>query len=82
MLFSGTLAACYIFIASRFGLLAIAVAQFVFFMVEFYPWTTDPSAWYAGVTLFAASVIIALAVYGFRVSLAGKSLLRGGLLED
>jgi serine/threonine-protein kinase len=82
LLFSGTLAACYIFVASRFGLLAIAVAQFVFFMVEFYPWTTDPSAWYAGVTLFAASVITALAVYGFRVSLAGRSLLRGGLLED
>jgi serine/threonine-protein kinase len=82
MLFSGTLAACYIFVAGRFGLLAIAVAQFVFFMVQFYPWTTDPSAWYAGVTLFAASVVVALAVYGFRVSLAGRPLLRGRLLED
>ncbi|MET0625877.1 MAG: serine/threonine-protein kinase [Pyrinomonadaceae bacterium] len=82
LLFSGALAACYIFVASRFGLLAIAVAQFVFFMVEFYPWTTDPSAWYAGVTLFAASVIVALAVYGFRVSLAGRPLLRERLLED
>jgi serine/threonine-protein kinase len=82
LLFSGTLAACYIFVASRFGLLAIAVAQFIFFMVQFYPYTTDPSAWYAGVTLFAAGVIAALAVYGFRVSLAGRSLLRGGLLED
>jgi serine/threonine-protein kinase len=82
MLFSASLAACYIFVASRFGLLAIAVAQFVFFMVQFYPWTTDPSDWYAGVTLFAASVIAALAVYGFRTSLAGRPLLRGRLLED
>ena len=82
MLFSGALAACYIFVASRFGMLAVAVAQFVFFMVEFFPYTTNPSAWYAGVTLFAAGVITALAVYGFRVSLAGRSLFRGGLLED
>jgi serine/threonine-protein kinase len=82
MLFSGTLAACYIFVASRFGMLAIAVAQFVFFMVEFYPYTTDPSDWYAGVTLFAAGVITALVLYGFRVSLGGRSLFRGGLLED
>lgn len=82
MIFSGTLAACYIFVAARFGLLALAVAQFVFFMVEFYPYTTDPSDWYAGVTLFAAGVITALAVYGFRVSLAGGSLFRRGLLED
>jgi serine/threonine-protein kinase len=82
MIFSGALAAIYIFVAARFGMLAIAVAQFVFFMVEFYPYTTDPSDWYAGVTLFAASVIMALAVYGFRVSLGGRSLFRGGLLED
>ena len=82
MIFSSTLAACYIFVAARFGMLAITVAQFVFFMVEFYPYTTDPSDWYAGVTLFAAGVITALAVYGFRVSLAGRSLFRRGLLED
>jgi hypothetical protein len=60
----------------------LAAAQFVFFMVEFYPYTTDPSSWYAGVTLIAASVIVALAVYGFRTSLAGRPLLRGRLLED
>ena len=35
----------------------VYAAQFVFFMVEFYPYTTDPSAWYAGSTLFAAGVI-------------------------
>jgi serine/threonine-protein kinase len=82
MLFSGALAACYIFVASRFGMLALAVAQFVYFMVLFYPYTTDLSDWYAGVTLFAASVVVALAVYGFRASLGGTPLFRGGLLED
>ena len=80
--FFAALTAAYIFVAARFGLLALAVAQFVFFMVEFYPYTTDPSAWYAGVTLFAAGLVTALALYGFRLSLAGRPLLRGGLLED
>jgi hypothetical protein len=74
--------AAYIFVGGRFGLLALVVAQFVFFMCEFYPYTTDPSAWYFGVTVFAASVIVALAAYGFRVSLGGRALFRGGLLED
>ena len=80
--FTAALAACYIFVASRFGMLALAIAQFVYFMILFYPYTTNPSDWYAGVTLFAAGVITALAVYGFRVSLGGRSLFRGGLLED
>jgi predicted Ser/Thr protein kinase len=80
--FYAALAAVYVFVAARFGMLALTVAQFVFFMVDFYPYTTDPSAWYFGVTLFAASVIVGLAVYGFRVSLGGHTLFRGGLLED
>ena len=80
--FSFALAVAYIFVAARFGMLALATAQFVFFMIEFYPYTTDPSAWYAGSTLFATGVITALAVYGFRVSLGGRALFRGGLLED
>jgi serine/threonine-protein kinase len=82
LLFSATLGALYIFVAGRFGLLAITAAQFVYFMIDFYPYTTDPRAAYAGVTLFAASVVVALAAYGFRVSLAGGSLFRGSLLED
>jgi hypothetical protein len=80
--FMGARAAAHTFVNARFGLLALSVAPFVFFMVEFYPYTTDPSAWYAGVTLFAASVIVAIAVYGFRVSLGGRALFRRGLLED
>jgi serine/threonine-protein kinase len=82
LLFYGALSAAYIFVAARFGLLAVTVAQFVFFMVEFYPYTTDPSAWYAGVTVFAASAVAALAVYGFRVSLGGRPVFRAGLLEE
>ncbi|HYO63707.1 MAG TPA: serine/threonine-protein kinase [Pyrinomonadaceae bacterium] len=82
LVFNALLAAAYIFVASRFGLLALTVAQFVFFTIEFYPLTTDFTAWYAGVSIFALSVVVALAAYGFHLSLAGKSLFRGSLLED
>jgi serine/threonine-protein kinase len=82
LVFSGLLAASYIFVTSRFGMLAITVAQFVFFMIEFYPFTTDFSVWYAGVSIFALSVVTTLAVYGFYTSLAGEPLFRGHFLED
>ncbi|HYY96312.1 MAG TPA: hypothetical protein VE713_17540, partial [Pyrinomonadaceae bacterium] len=72
----------YVFVAARFGLLSLTVAQFVFFMCLFYPYTSDFTVWYAGVTVFALSITTALAVYGFRTSLAGRPLLRDGMLGD
>ncbi|MDQ5839253.1 MAG: protein kinase, partial [Acidobacteriota bacterium] len=72
----------YVFVAARFGLLSLTVAQFVFFMCLFYPYTSDFTVWYAGATVFALSVTTALAVYGFRTSLAGRPLLRDGALGD
>jgi serine/threonine-protein kinase len=76
------LGAAYVFVASRFGMLAIAVAQFTFFTIEFYPYTSDPTAWYAGVTLFSMTVVAGVAAYGFWTSLAGRRLFHAGLLED
>jgi serine/threonine-protein kinase len=80
--FYALLAAAYVFVASRFGVLAIAAGQFAFFTVEFYPYTTDFGVWYAGVTVFALAVVAGLAVYGFYTSLAGRPLVRAGLLDD
>lgn len=80
--FAAALAAAYIFVSARFGLLAITVAQFVFFTCEFYPYTTNLSAWYAGTTIFAAGVVVALALYGFYTSLAGQPLFKRGLLGE
>src|SRR5215203_5686303 len=45
--FSFALAVAYIFVAARFGMLALAPAEFVFLIVEFYPYTTNLSGWYA-----------------------------------
>lgn len=82
LFFSSLLAAAYIFVSSRFGLLAVTVAQFAPFMIEFYPYTNDFAAWYSGVTIFALAVVTALAAYGFHTSLAGQPLVRGALLDN
>jgi hypothetical protein len=82
IVFALALGAIYVFVAARFGMLALTVAQFVFFMCEFYPYTTNFSAWYAGTTIFAALVVVALAVFGFYTSLAGQPLFKRGLLEE
>ncbi|HVF43370.1 MAG TPA: serine/threonine-protein kinase [Pyrinomonadaceae bacterium] len=66
----------------RHGLLAAVSAVFVLHLNIFYPVTSDFTAWYAGDFLPALVVTVALAVYGFRTSLAGRPLLRGRLLED
>jgi hypothetical protein len=46
------------------------------------PLTTDSSAWYAGTSLFLLLVLAALAVYGFRIALAGRPIFSGIRLED
>jgi hypothetical protein len=71
-----------VFCLHRYGLLATASAVFVLHLNIFYPITSDFSAWYAGDFLPALLVVVALGVYGFYTSLAGRPLLRGRLLED
>ncbi|MDQ3803095.1 MAG: hypothetical protein M3416_04490 [Acidobacteriota bacterium] len=51
-------------------------------MLAFYPYTSDLSAWYAGVSLSALLVCTGLALYAFRTSLGGQPLLRGKFLDD
>ncbi len=80
--FSALLAAAYVFVAKQFGLLALAVAQFIFLMCEFYPYTTDFSLWYSGATIFALAIIIGTALYGFYTSLAGQPLFHEGILKE
>ncbi len=71
-----------VWVLYRYGLLALVSATFFLHLVIFYPITSEFSAWYAGDFLPALVVTLALAVYGFRVSLGGRALFRGGLLED
>jgi predicted Ser/Thr protein kinase len=75
-------AAILVFVAMRFGLLATIAALFFYYLCTAYPLTTDLSAWYAGGTLFAALVAVALSGYGFYTSLAGQPLFKRGLLEE
>jgi predicted Ser/Thr protein kinase len=71
-----------VFCLHRYGLLAMVSAIFLLHLNIFYPVTSDFTAWYAGDFVPALAVVVALAVYGFRTSLAGRPLLRGRLLED
>jgi hypothetical protein len=67
---------------ARFGLLAM-ISRALFFELSFHnAITSDFSSWYFGNTIFAAVVLLGLAVYGFYTSLAGQPLLKSKLLED
>jgi serine/threonine-protein kinase len=71
-----------VFCLQRYGLLATAAALFFVHLNIFYPVTSDFTAWYAADFTLALVVSLALAVYGFRTSLAGRPLLRARLFED
>jgi hypothetical protein len=82
LFFTALSAGIIAFVTARFGLLAMITCQFTYFMMNFYPYTSDFSAWYADVTVFALAVVLGLALYAFRTSLAGQPLLRGGFADD
>ena len=73
--------AAFIFVFLRFGLLAWVFAGYFGHCLQF-PLTTNSSAWYAGTSFFVLLVLAALAVYGFRIALAGRPMLSGMRLED
>ena len=79
--FSLVIAAAEIFVFLRFGLLAWVFANYFGHCLEF-PLTTDFSAWYAGTSLLVLLVLAAIAVYGFRIALAGRPMFSGMRLED
>ncbi len=46
------------------------------------PVTLDYAVWYAGSSLFAMLMMLALGVYGFHTSLGGQKVFAGKLLEE
>lgn len=80
-LFGLALAAALLLVFLRFGLLVLVFAFFFGHFLEF-PLTTDSSAWYSGISLFLLVVLAAIAVYGFRIALAGQPLFSGARLDD
>jgi len=82
LLFYGVLAAAFVFVMSRFGMLALTVGQFIFFTIEFFPYTSDFSVFYADAMLLSIAVVVSVAGFGFWTSLAGRPLLSASLLEE
>jgi len=75
-------AAAVVITVSRFGLLA-TIVYFLFFWLSFgYPVTLDLSNWYAGNSLFAIGVMVALSAYGCYTSLGGQKVFSGKLLKE
>ena len=74
--FRAAFAVLFAFILLRFGLLALMVAIASQNILGNVPWSAEPSA----MNLFALAIVAAVAIYGFRTSLAGRPLLRDDLL--
>ncbi len=60
---------------ARFGLITTLAAHFTAAVINVMPITTNPQSWYAGTTATSAALLVALAVYGFFVSLGGQKLI-------
>ncbi len=72
--------AIYAFVLLRFGLVALIVTDGIFEIMLGAPRTLDFSSWYAGVGVLPLVLAASIAYYGFRMSLAGRRLLREDLL--
>jgi hypothetical protein len=46
-----------------------------------FPLTSDFSAWYASMTIFAVAAVLALAAWSFRIALGARKLWREGFLD-
>jgi len=70
-----------VFVLTRFGLVAYAIAFFVLQTLIGQPITRHLSAWYAPSGILVIAVVAALAIYGFRITLEGRPVFRG-LLDN
>jgi hypothetical protein len=64
----------------RFGLLAAVFFNAFTLGLGSFPVLIEPSAWYGGYSLLFLLQMIALVVYGFYISLAGRPVFRDELL--
>jgi serine/threonine-protein kinase len=79
--FSAVLNVAFLFIFLRFGFLSALVSLGVQGLLQLYQTTFDFTRWYAPNTIFVLIVLSALTVYGFRVAVAGRSILGDAGLE-
>ena len=71
-----------VFVVARCGFLALVVALQFSTVLQWFPITTDLSAWYSGIGLTGACLLLGLTVYGFYTSLGGQPLFGRVSLED
>ncbi len=71
-----------IFVAARFGLVALAFTELTRNLLLPAPLTLDFSRWYAGRSAFVLVVLAGLAVYGFHTSLGGKPVFGAAALDE
>ena len=64
-----------------FGVLQIVLTGFVGSMLYEFVLTTDLSAWYAGGTIAAVVIVLALTAFAFHTAVAGRPLFKAGFLE-
>jgi len=80
-LFTAPFFLVYLWILHRFGLVALTVLYFVDQLADQMPLGTPLTAWYTEGGLVGMLAIVAVALYGFQVSRAGKPLFAGDALE-
>jgi hypothetical protein len=74
-------AGLFLWILIRLGVLPMIVAQFVVALLTSFPLASDFTAWYSGPTLFALATVLGLAIWSFRVALAGRRVFQDEFLE-
>ncbi len=62
----------------RYGLLALASAYFFAFLLQKWPLTLDPSAWYASSSMLLVTVLAAVSLYAFRIAAVRHAQYAGG----
>jgi serine/threonine-protein kinase len=71
-----------VFIAMRFGLLALAALLSVQLLLQVFPMTPNLWCWYAGSGLFAMALVVALAAFGFHTARAGRPLFHPAMHDN
>jgi eukaryotic-like serine/threonine-protein kinase len=82
LLVSGLCVSVILYVLLRWGLLAAIVLGAVWGWLYSAPLTLDATLWYAGRSFLVLAACAALALYGFVVSLGGKSMFGRPLFEE
>jgi len=72
----------YLFVLIRFGLVATILAWYVFIIFTNFPMTLQMSAWYSSIGFAGLFVILAITLYGFRMSLGSRPFISAAGAED